>query len=66
MNPKFKKNIYHADVKVSWMKENIIQIKSRITINIDAILKDIIYMKEIIFGILLHPVVKMIKFWKHY
>ena len=40
------------------MQENVIQIKSGITINVDASVKNIIYMKNIIFGILLHVVVK--------
>ena len=35
------------------MEENVIQIKSGITINIDASVKNIIYMKKTIFGILL-------------
>ena len=41
------------------MEENVTQIKSGITINVDASLKNIIYMKMNIFGILLHVVVKM-------
>ena len=36
------------------MVENEIQIKSGITINVNLSVKNIIYMKEIIFGILLH------------
>ena len=42
------------------MVENAIQIKSGITINVDASTKNIIYMKKIIFGILLHVVAKMV------
>ena len=34
--------------------ESVIQIKSGITINVDASAKHIIYVKNIIFGILLH------------
>ena len=41
------------------MEENVIQIKSGIMINIDASAKNIIYGKNIIFGILLHVVAKM-------
>ena len=41
------------------MKENVFQIKSRIMINVDVNAKNIIYMKKIIFGILLHVVAKM-------
>ena len=42
------------------MKENVIQIKSGIIINVDACAKNIIYVKKIIFGILLHVVAKMV------
>ena len=43
------------------MKESVIQIKSGIIINIDASVKNIIYVKNIIFGILIHVVAKMVK-----
>ena len=42
------------------IKENVIQIKSGIKINVDVNVKNIIYVKKIIFGILLHVVVKMV------
>ena len=42
------------------MVENVIQIKSGIRINVDMSVKNIIYVKKIIFGILLHPVAKMV------
>ena len=41
------------------MVQSVIQIKSGIMINFDASGKNIIYVKKIIFGILLHVVVKM-------
>ena len=41
------------------MEENVTQINGGITINVDASVKDIIYLKKIIFGILLHVIVKM-------
>ena len=41
------------------MEENVIQINGGITINVDASVKNIIYLKKIIFGILLHVIVKM-------
>ena len=41
------------------MEENVIQIKSGITINADVPVKNRTYVKNIIFGILLHIVVKM-------
>ena len=41
------------------MEENLIQINGRITINVDVKVKNVMYVKKIIFGILLHVVVKM-------
>ena len=38
------------------MVETVIQIKSEITINLDVSVKNIIHVKNIIFGILLHVV----------
>ena len=40
------------------MKENVIQINGGITINVDVSVKNM-YMKKIIFGILLHLVAKV-------
>ena len=40
--------MYHANVNVNLMDENVIQIKSGITINVDSSVKNIIYMKKII------------------
>ena len=40
------------------MKENVIQIKNGKMINVDANVKNI-YVKKIVFGILLHLVTKM-------
>ena len=42
------------------MEENVIQIKSGIMINSTESVKNIIYVKEIIFGKLLNVVVKMV------
>ena len=42
------------------MEENVIQIKSGIMINVDASVKNIIYVKKIIIRILLHVVAKMV------
>ena len=42
------------------MVENVIQIKSGITINVDMSVKNITYVKKIIFGILQHAVAKMV------
>ena len=41
------------------MEENVIQINGRITINVDVILKNVMYVKKIKFEILLLAVVKM-------
>ena len=42
------------------MLENVIQIKSGITINVNVSVKNITYVKKIIFEILLHVVAKMV------
>ena len=42
------------------MEENVIEINGGTTINIDVSVKSIIYVKRIIFGILLHAVAKMV------
>ena len=42
------------------MLENVIQIKSGITINGNVSVKNITYVKKIIFEILLHVVAKMV------
>ena len=60
MNQKHKESIYHANVNVNLMIENVIQNESGITINSNVSVKNIIYVKKIMFGILLHVVVKMV------
>ena len=42
------------------MLENVIQIKSGITINVNVSVKNITYVKKVIFEILLHVVAKMV------
>ena len=44
----------HANENVNLMKENVIQIKSGIMINVHVSEKNIIYVTKITFGILLH------------
>ena len=44
---------------VNFMKQNVSEINGRITINVDVSVKNIIYLKKIMFGILLHVFVKM-------
>ena len=41
------------------MKDIVIQINGRIMINVDLSVKNVIYMNKIMFGILLHVIVKM-------
>ena len=60
MNQEFYQNIYHANVNVNLIEENLIQIKSGIMINVDVSINKHIYVKKIIFGILLHVVAKMV------
>ena len=50
--------MYHANVNGDFWEENVIQINSGITINVDVNLKNIMYVKKIMFGILLHVIVK--------
>ena len=52
--------MYVANVNANFMVENVIQVKSEITINAGASVKNIVYVKIIIFGILLHVVAKMV------
>ena len=48
-----------ANVNVNLMKQNVSQINVGITINVDMSVKNIMYVKKIMFGILLLGVVKM-------
>ena len=41
------------------MEENVIQVNNGIAKNVDVSVKNVMYVKKIIFGILLHVVVKM-------
>ena len=50
---------YHGNANVNLMAENIIQINGGVTINVDVSVKNVMHLKNIIFGILLHVVVKM-------
>ena len=52
MNQQHKKNIYHANVNVNLIVENVIQIKSGLMRNVDVSVKIILYVKNIIFGTL--------------
>ena len=46
------------NVNVDLMEENVLQINGGITINVDVNMKNVMYVKKIIFGILLHVFVK--------
>ena len=46
------------------MEQNLIQIIGRVMINVDASVKNIIYVKKIMFGILLHVIAKMENIWQ--
>ena len=55
----FTKDIY-TNGNGNLMKESVIQIKSGITLNINANVKKIKYVKKNMFGIMLHVVAKMV------
>ena len=58
-----KNNMYQANVHVNLIVENVTQIKSGITITVGAsvkIHKNIVCLNKVIFGILLHVVVKTV------
>ena len=48
------------------MEKIVIQINGRTTINVYVSVKNVMYVKKIIFGILLHVVAKMKIFSKYY
>ena len=52
--------MYHVNVNKNLTEENVIQINDGITINVDVGVKSIIYVKKIIFGILLLGITKMV------
>ena len=54
-------NQKHANTNVNFMEENVIQSNGGITINADVSEKNVVYLKKIIFGILLHLVVELIR-----
>ena len=51
--------MYCVYVNVDLMEENVIQINGEVMINVDVNVKNVMYVKKIIFGILQHAVVKM-------
>ena len=59
MNQKNEQSIYHTNVNVDLMEENVIQTNGGISINANVSVKNVMYVKKIIFQILLHVVVKV-------
>ena len=53
------KSIYHVNINVDLMEENVIQISGGITINVDVSITNVMYEEKIMFGIPLHVIVKM-------
>ena len=53
------KNISCKCKCINLMQQNVIQINGGITINVNVSVKNITYVKKIMFGILLHVIVKM-------
>ena len=51
--------MYHMNANVNLIEQNVIQINVRMTINVNMSVKNIVYVKKIMFGILLHAIVKM-------
>ena len=47
------------NANVNLMEENLIHINGGIRINVDVSVKNVMYVKKIIFGTLLHKVMKM-------
>ena len=56
--------MYHLIVNVNLVEESVIQVNDRIAINVDVCVKNVIYVKNIIFGILLHVFVEMENIWQ--
>ena len=66
MNQKHEETIYQANLYVNSMVENENEIKSGITTNVDVsakIQRNIMHAKTILFGILIHALVKMANIW---
>ena len=59
MNQKHSQSIHNQNVNVNLMEEYLIQINGGIMVNVDVNVKNVINVKKIIFGILLHVVLKM-------
>ena len=51
--------MYHANVNLDLMKRNVVHINGGIKINVYVSVENVIYIKKIIFRILIHVVVKI-------
>ena len=60
----FNKSTYHVNINVDLMEENLYEINDGILINVDVNVKNLIYLKKIMSGILPHVIVKMEKKWQ--
>ena len=49
----------HANVRINLMEQNVTQINGGITINVDASVRYVMYVKMIMFGNAVHAAVKM-------
>ena len=56
---KWTENINKTYINVDFMEKNVIWNNGRITINVDMSVKNVMYVKKIMVGILLHVIVKM-------
>ena len=59
--------MYHVNINVNLIVENVIQIKSGISINVDGgakIRENVVCVKKILFVILANVLAKMINIWK--
>ena len=59
MNQKHQQRTYHVNVNVALVEQNVIQINGEMTINVDVSIKNIMYVKKIMFRILLNVIVRM-------
>ena len=59
MNQKHQQRTYHVNVNIALVEQNVIQINGEITINVDVSIKNIMYVKKIMFGIPLNVIVRM-------
>ena len=59
MNRKHEQSTYHANVNVNLIEKDVAQINGRMTKNVDMSVKNVMYVKKIIFEILIHVVIKI-------